>query len=1088
MASIFHLRFLGVPQVERDGEPVSGLRSRKALALLSYLAVQERAVPRAHLAELLWEGLDEARGRANLSWVLHRITTLLPDCLTVDRHSVAFRQHPSLWLDIDALEALEAEGGRDALTAATELYRGPFLEGIHLEGCAEFEIWLASERERWAQRLADALHTLVERYARSGEYERGLQFARRLLTLEPWRERTHRQMMELLARSGRWSAALAQYASCRRILGDEMGVEPTRETHALYERIQAARTRPRHNLSPQPSPFVGRQTETAEVLRLLDNSDCRLLTLHGPGGVGKTRLALNAASARTDVFLEGVWFVPLAPVSSGDFLVSAIANALEIALPSRKAAGDELMDYLRGRQMLLILDSFEHLLSASDLLVRILQGAPDIKLLITSQSSVNLRWEWRYEVEGLKYPGDAKLDERELETCDALALFREVVGRFHPDWPAASCDAQAMARTCRLVEGMPLAIELAAASTRTHSCEEIARQVEDNLGFLTASLSDVPARHRSVQAALDHSWGLLAADEQEALMQLSVFRSGFQKEAARQVADASSSVLQSLADKSLLRVLPSGRCEMHDLVRRYASDLFTAAPLVVAGCRQRHAAHYLALLRRLDGDSRDLQTARALSAIKADLGNVRTAWRWAVAQPDVEEIRRSLPSLSRFYTLAGPYQEAETLITMAVDNLRATEGVAMDGMESHTDRFGDAPVAALAELLAEQARFLNRGGHYDKAIEAAHTAIHLSEGVDRQYLSPAAEASAHLQWGRALVREGAYATAEAQLKRAVTLSDDRGLDPIKAEGLRSLGNAHHGSGDYTTAAACYHQALALSQALGDRQSEAALLANLGLAAHQQGAYREARIHYEHALRVSREIGDRWCESLAAVNLGYICDQQGAYADAETLYGDCLHIARDIGDCQGESVALACLGLLFHHLGDDHAACQFSEQALSIARDIGDRRVEGYALTRLGHALLGLGRVQAAEEAYRKAVSLRRELGERGRLTESQAGLARTRLSRGDLAEARSLVDEIIRCLDTTPVSDTDEPLRIYLTCYQVLRACGDPRARSILEQGHGLLQSHATAIENGDLRHSFLNQVAFHRQILEEYRTAKRSQ
>lgn len=1087
MATTIHVRLLGAPQVERDGQPVRGLRSRKALGLLGYLAVQERPIPRAHLAELLWQGLDEAHGRANLSWVLHQITTLIPGCLKVERHSVAFRRHSSNSLDIDAFETMEADGGKEALMAAVELHRGPFLEGLQLEGCAQFEIWLAAERERWAQRLVEVLHALARECGRCGEYERGLHLSRRLLALEPWRERTHRHMMELLARSGRWTSALAQYRSCRRILADELGVEPTEQTRALYERIRAARGRPRHNLPPQPNPFIGRRRETAAVIRLLDNPDCRLLTLHGPGGVGKTRLALRAASARTDAFLEGVCLVPVTSVSSTGSLVSTIANALEISFPGRKDAQAELMDHLRGKEMLLILDGFEHLLRASDLLVHILEEAPQIKLLVTSRAFLNLRWEWRYEVGGLEYPIGAEPDQRGLETYDALALFLEVARRVSPHSPVTDCGSQPIARICRLVEGMPLAIELAAASTRIHSCEEIAEQVEDNLGFLKASLEDVPARHRSVRAALDHSWGLLEPNEQDTLMKLSIFRSGFQRKAARHVADASPTLLQSLADKSLLRILPSGRCELHNLVRRYASARLTTTPSLHAACRAKHAAHYLAHLRRLDGDLGHLETARTLAALRADLANVRAAWRWAVKQTDLVEIRRSLPSLSRFYTLAGPYQEADTLISIAVDHLQAAEHAGMDETEKRAGSVSGVFGPVLTDLLAEQARFLNKQACYDEAIEAARTAIHLIETAHPQDRSPAAEASASLQWGHALVRQGAYAAAQAQLRRALILSNDLSLHHMRAASSHSLGNAYHGDGDYVRAADFYRQALSLNRQLGDQRSEGALLASLGLAAQQQGAYHEARTHYEQALRAARETGDRWGESLALINLGYVLDQQGAYADADPPYRESLHIAREIGDRQGESMALACLGLLFHHLRDDHTASRFSEQAVAIAQDIGDRRAQGYALTRLGHALLSLGRLEQADETYRQAVSLRRELGECGRLIESLAGLARTQLARRDLTSAKQLVDEILRDLDASALNDTDEPFRIYLTCYEVLRACDDSRANSVLEHAHDLLRSQAANIEDEELHHSFLTQVASHRELIDLYQTIRQA-
>lgn len=253
MEGPLQLWLLGTVQVKRDGAPVQGFRSRKALALLGYLAAQDKPVPRERLVDLLWGDKSEARGRANLSWVLNRISTLLPGCLQADRHTVQFqRAAPSAssgqapyWLDIVAFEELEAQGEAAVLARAVELYRGEFLEGIYLRRCAEFEIWLVGERERWRQRVAWVLGELVTHHSQRGEVREGLRFARRLLALEPWREDTYRQVMRLLARSGQRTAALAQYETCRRILAEELDVEPSEETTRLYDQIRGEEWRAR---------------------------------------------------------------------------------------------------------------------------------------------------------------------------------------------------------------------------------------------------------------------------------------------------------------------------------------------------------------------------------------------------------------------------------------------------------------------------------------------------------------------------------------------------------------------------------------------------------------------------------------------------------------------------------------------------------------------------------------------------------------------------------------------------------------------------------------------------------------------------
>jgi DNA-binding SARP family transcriptional activator len=327
MAGTVRLRFLGTVQVERDGAPVGGFRSRKALALLGYLAIQERPLPRERLADLFWADQPEARGRANLSWVLSHITALLPGCLQTDRHTVSFPRPAGYWLDTDAFCELEGRGDTESLAAAAGLVRGEFLEGLYLEGCAEFELWLVGERERWRQRVVGLLAELVAHHSRPGGYDKGLHFARRLLALEPWREETHRQVMRLLARSGQRAAALAQYEACRQVLAEELAVEPAGETVALYERLRATvrRQDPMLHVPCPPTPLVGREEELAEIVRLLAEPTHRLLTLVGPGGIGKTHLALQAATemGKTGMFLEGAAFVPLGALASPDLLVSA---------------------------------------------------------------------------------------------------------------------------------------------------------------------------------------------------------------------------------------------------------------------------------------------------------------------------------------------------------------------------------------------------------------------------------------------------------------------------------------------------------------------------------------------------------------------------------------------------------------------------------------------------------------------------------------------------------------------------------------------------------------------------------------------
>ena len=1101
------------------------------------------------------------------------------------------------WVDIVAFKELEARDDAASLAAAVELYQGEFLEGLYLAGCTDFEIWLVGERERWRQRVARALETLVTHHSRRGEYQQSLRFAHRLLALEPWREEAHRQMMRLLAHSGRRGAALAQYETCRRVLAEELGVEPTEETKALCERIQAATSR-RHNLPPQPTPFVGREEELAEVVGLLDNPDCRLLTIFGPGGIGKTRLALQAAMTRTEAFLEGVYFVPLVGVSAAEFIASAIADALQFSFFGSQDPQVQLLNYLRGKEVLLILDSFEHLLEGAGLLEEILQKAVEVKLLVTSRERLNLRWERCFEVEGLRYPEGDVTGDRELEGCSAVQLLLQTAQRRSRRFSLSARNESAVVRICQLVEGMPLGIELAAGWVGTHTCVEIAGEIEGNLGFLALSRRDTPERHRSMRATFEHSWRLLTPSERDALMRLSVFCGGFSRKAAGEVAGASRIVLGSLVDKSLLRFLPSGRYEMHELLRQYAAEKLVALPEAQIKACDRHCAHYTAFLQHWEADLTGAGAAEALTAIRAEMANVRAAWRWAVTQAKTEEIERGLDGVSRFCLLAGLYQEGETLTKMTVDRLRA--------LVEKADKPERDLQIDLSKSLAEQARFLNRQGMYDRAIAVAREAVNLAQ-TER---AVSVEAVAHLHWGQALCRQGAFGAAQTRLEQALTLARAVSLRQVEADGLLSLGNVSHGRGAYAEARAYFEQALPIYREIGDWRGEGASLNNLGTVCHhvgddagatayyeqalsiyrqtgdrqiggaalhnlarvflQQGNYAEARAYLEQGLRVWREIGDRQSEGWSLLNLGRVALQQGEYAktkayceqalrifreisarqgeglalinlgcvsrqrgdyaeaavhleqallicreigdrqgegwtltylsDVSTEQGDyaearayleqALRIYREIGDREGEGWGLGSLSLLFHHLGDDEAAQECSQQALAIVQELGNRSLQGDALTHLGHALAGLGHLDEAAEAYRQALDIRRELGERNRAMESLAGLARVSLAQSDLTQAQAQVEEILAHLETGSPSTgtghaldgTDEPFRVYLTCYRVLRAGQDPRAREILGAAYSLLQERAAKITDEELRHSFFENVASHREIAEAWK------
>lgn len=653
MSKMLTLKLLGKPQVSLDGTPVTGFISVKAQALLYYLAVSRRPHARESLAGLLWGDMTEARASKNLRNALSNLRGLVGEQLSITRAEVTFNRAAAHWLDVDrfasALTGDLARKDLEILHNAAELYAGDFLEGVHCGEALLFEEWMLGQRALLKGLAVQALHTLVVKHLEREEYAAGIDYAHRLLTLEPWREETHRHVMILFARSRQRSAALAQYETCRRVLADELGVEPMAETTALYQRLKTADAPPPHNLPPQPTAFVGRESELAAIATYLRNPQAQLLTLVGPGGIGKTRLALQAAArwvtpeAGAELrFGDGVFFVALAAETSTsnapNSLVASLAEALHFDIQRPIHPQAQLLNFLRDKDLLLILDNFEHHVGEARQLGDILRLAPGVKVLVTSRVRLNLQEEWLMEMRGLDYPPTTDLSLEAALRYGAVSLFVHLTRRMRAGFTLSEAEQVDVIRICQLVEGVPLGLELAASWLRVLSCAEVAREIEQGLDFLTTSLQNIPERHRSLRAVFNYSWNLLQPDEQALFRQLSVFRGGFNREAAARVVGISLLVLAGLADKSLLWRNAQGRYEIHDLLRHYAEEQLRANAAEYERAHDAHCRYYAELLSQHQAELTGEDVHSALRVLEVERENVRAAWDWAMSRRRVAEI------------------------------------------------------------------------------------------------------------------------------------------------------------------------------------------------------------------------------------------------------------------------------------------------------------------------------------------------------------------------------------------------------------------------------------------------------------------
>src|SRR5438874_8654200 len=399
------------------------------------------------------------------------------------------------------------------------------------------------------------------------------------------------------------------------------------------------------NLPLPRTSFVGRASELEAIDRLFDDPGCRLLTLVGPGGVGKTRLALEAAARRVDRYPHGVHFIPLASVASPEFLAPALAEAIQFAVDgahSGFSAQEQLLDYLSERSTLLVLDNFEHLVEGSALLSDVVERAPQVDLLATSRERLNVQSEWALDVEGLG------LAENGNGSASAVRLFVERAKQVAPGFALDEAGYSQALRLCRLVDGMPLGIELAASWVSVLSCAEIADEIEGNIDFLATSMRDVPERHRSLRAAIDQSWRLLTEEQRGAFSRLSVFRGGFDRSAAAAVSGADLRLLSDLVAKSLLRRPDFGRFELHELLRQYAAEHLAASPAEEADARERHARHYATMLLERQAALMGPEVTAARDELRGELDNLRAAVEWILVEDDEPA---ALSALEAFYTV-----------------------------------------------------------------------------------------------------------------------------------------------------------------------------------------------------------------------------------------------------------------------------------------------------------------------------------------------------------------------------------------------------------------------------------------------------
>jgi predicted ATPase/DNA-binding SARP family transcriptional activator len=891
---------LGGFSLQHDTRPVGGFVSRKVEALLVYLAASPREHPREVLGEMLWDDLPQDRTLANLRMALSSLQQQLAPYLTVTRYSLAMNADSDYHMDTLELDRALSEAdqhwkenGSFSQTAAAKLenalklYQGAFLEGFHLRNARGFEGWKLLEQERLRYRVQEALYRLGSHALKRGQYKEGIAYTTRLIQYDPLWEEAHRLLMLLLAHSGNRSAALAQYETCQRLLKENLGVEPSNETFDLYCQIDdgeiksVVQERVPHNLPASPTAFVGRSKELIEIRAQLSHPNCRLLTLVGPGGVGKTRLALEVARQSISDFAQGVYFVPLSAVLRSDFIAQEIADAIPLPLAGGREPLAELITALQDKRLLLILDNFEHLLESADLLSEILGRTQGLKFLVTSTARLNLQEEWLYPVEGL--PTDIPKDPDDLSP--AVQLFLQTARRVKRDFVLDS-QREMVAQICQLVEGLPLGIELAASWVHVLTCQQIAAQMSQSLDFLSTSLRNLPERHRSLRVLFEQAVHGLDPQQRAAFIRLSLFQGGFTQDAAAQVAGAALATLAALVEKSLLRVPDAGRYDLHTLLSRFAGDLLDQSGELPATTTA-YVRYYTELAEKFANRDDDVH-------IGIEYGNIAHALNAALESQQIDYLMRLVNALTSYWRGRGHISEG-----------RHWTAQALAASTSVTDARLSAATLASAGILAWNQSDFEPARQFLKASLQGYRSLQDPDGICHvlRYL------------GYVALNTGQFKTAQAHFEEILSIAQELVKPELMLVALGNLGQVAMEQNDLEGAKPRIEESLLIARQHGGAQQVSVLLNNLGNIHLAQSSYAQARQCYEESLAIARTLGHQPNIAFTLVNMGEVAHNLKDYDLALAHYREGLALLKELGDKLSMAAVLESYAYVLIDVGD-----------------------------------------------------------------------------------------------------------------------------------------------------------------------------
>ncbi len=892
---------------------MTSVNSPRLQSLLAYLVLHRHAPqPRRYLAFLLWPDSSETQARTNLRNLLHTLRQALPNAdrfLSADAQTLQWHPDAPFTLDVAEFEkAVSQANSSTSLREAVDLYPGELLPDC-------YDDWIQPERERLHEIFIEALERLVMLLEQQHDYRAAIRYAERLLHQDPLREETYRLLMRLYAQGGDRLGVVRVYQTCSNVLKRELDTKVSDATRAAYEQLVQKEISPvsspelppkeRSNNLPIPlTSFIGREKQIVDLRQFLlerfaSRPRTRLLTLTGSGGCGKTRLAIEVTSSLVGTFKDGVWFVELAPLSDPTFVPQAIATVLGVHEQQGWTLVETLAGSLETKEILLILDNCEHLLDAcARLAERLLQACSRLQILVTSRERLNIPGETVWLVPPLSLP-DAQTPEsfEELQRSEAVRLLVERATSVFPTFQLNRQNVESIFRICQRLDGMPLAIELAAARVSALSIEQISARLDDRFRLLTGGSRTALPRHRTLWDLLEWSYELLPESERVLLRRLVVFSGGWTLEAAEAVCTGEGlesghvlNLLTHLVDASLITYDPSEtvtRYHMYESIREYGWERLHEAE-EEQRLRLRYLEYFLQFVESLEPELRGPKQLQGLDRLEADLDNLRAALEWSLRNDDPQQAisLRLAAAMTWFWLMKGYLFEGRTWLERALQN-RMNEA--------------SEPSAPLAKALCDLGWLAMWKGDYRAAYDWLERGISMWQSLgDERNVAYARTHWAYLLWSRGdrALAGGLWEADAAVLRKR---NDQWGLGWLVAWQARAAREAN----DFEAAQHFYAESARLLQEAGDEWAYAIVISHLGAIELAQGNYASARAMFEVRLAIGQKLKSNTHINMSHAYLGEVAKQEGDAERAALHFKEYLHLNRKVGfDYYGTSDALA----------------------------------------------------------------------------------------------------------------------------------------------------------------------------------------